>query len=88
MSTVENKDAKAPVEAGERRGRNTFGQKGGDKRKRGPKRGPRKDDSGSWVPTTKLGRLVKEGKVKIIGGETPEEAGANLALKLREIKVL
>ncbi|EFC50645.1 ribosomal protein S5 [Naegleria gruberi] len=53
-------------EAGERRGRNTFGQKGGDRRKRGPKRGPRKDESGSWVPTTKLGRLVKEGKVKDI----------------------
>ena len=36
----------------------------------------------------KLFQPVKEGKVEIIGGQTPEEAGANLALKLREIKVL
>jgi len=31
---------------------------------------------------------VREGEVEMIEGETPEEAGANLALKLREIKVL
>lgn len=40
---------------------------------------------------TKLAKLfqpVREGKVEIIKGETPEEAGANLALKLREAKVL
>jgi electron transfer flavoprotein beta subunit len=36
----------------------------------------------------KLFQPVKEGKVEIIGGQTPEEAGTNLALKLREIKVL
>ncbi len=36
----------------------------------------------------KLFQPVKEGKVEIIAGQTPEEAGANLALKLREIKVL
>jgi len=36
----------------------------------------------------KLFQPVKEGKVEIIGGETLEEAGTKLALKLREIKVL
>ena len=36
----------------------------------------------------KLFQPVKEGKVEIISGQTPEEAGVNLALKLREIKVL
>ena len=43
------------------------------------------------VRCTKLDKLfqpVKVGKVEIIGGETPGEAGANLALKLREVKVL
>ena len=43
------------------------------------------------VRRTKLDKLfqpVKVGKVEIIGGETQEEAGANLALKLREVKVL
>jgi electron transfer flavoprotein beta subunit len=40
---------------------------------------------------TKLARLfqpVREGKCDIIEGETPEEAAANLALKLREAKIL
>lgn len=36
----------------------------------------------------KLYQPVKEGKVEIISGQTPEEAAANLALKLREVKVL
>ncbi|MFC2021043.1 electron transfer flavoprotein subunit beta/FixA family protein [Chloroflexota bacterium] len=36
----------------------------------------------------KLFQPVREGKVEIIEGETPEEMGVNLALKLREIKVL
>ncbi|MGQ9546675.1 MAG: electron transfer flavoprotein subunit beta/FixA family protein [Dehalococcoidia bacterium] len=31
---------------------------------------------------------VKEGKCEIIGGETPAEAGANLAMKLKEAKLL
>jgi electron transfer flavoprotein beta subunit len=40
---------------------------------------------------SKLDRLfqpVKEAKCEIIEGETPAEAGANLALKLREAKLL
>jgi len=40
---------------------------------------------------TKLAKLfqpVREGKCEIIEGESPEEAGANLALKLREAKIL
>lgn len=36
----------------------------------------------------KLFQPVREGKCEIIPGETPEEAAANLALKLREAKVL
>ncbi len=36
----------------------------------------------------KLFQPVHAGKCDIIGGESPEEAGANLALKLREAKVL
>ena len=36
----------------------------------------------------KLFQPVREGKVEMIEGESPEEAGANLAVKLREIKVL
>ena len=36
----------------------------------------------------KLFQPVREGKCEIVEGETPDEAGANLALKLREAKVL
>ncbi|MFC1847581.1 electron transfer flavoprotein subunit beta/FixA family protein [Chloroflexota bacterium] len=36
----------------------------------------------------KLFQPVHEGKCEIIGGESPEEAGVNLALKLKESKVL
>ena len=36
----------------------------------------------------KLFQPVHEGKCEIIEGESPEDAGANLALKLREAKVL
>ncbi|KAF0984508.1 hypothetical protein FDP41_000407 [Naegleria fowleri] len=52
----------------ERRSRGTFGQKGGDRRRKGGRKGPRREGEGkeSWVPTTKLGRLVKEGKIKDI----------------------
>ena len=44
--------------------------------------------AGRKAKLVKLFQPVREGKVEIIGGETPEEAGAKLALKLREIKVL
>jgi len=36
----------------------------------------------------KLFQPVKEGKCEIIEGETPAEAGANLATRLREAKLL
>jgi electron transfer flavoprotein beta subunit len=36
----------------------------------------------------KLFQPVKEGKCEIIGGETPEEAGTNLAVRLKEAKLL
>ncbi len=36
----------------------------------------------------KLFQPVREGKCEILPGETPEEAAANLALKLREAKIL
>jgi len=36
----------------------------------------------------KLFQPVREGKCEVIGGQTPEEAGANLALKLRDAKLL
>lgn len=47
---------------GDRRGRGR-----GDRRGRG--RGPKRGDSGDkkeWIPVTKLGRLVKEGKIKTV----------------------
>ncbi|GAA5911688.1 hypothetical protein JCM8208_002208 [Rhodotorula glutinis] len=56
----------APAPSGERGG---FGRgRGGDRRgpRRGPRRGARKDEEKEWVPVTKLGRLVKDGKIKSI----------------------
>lgn len=44
--------------------------------------------AGRRTKLLKLFQPVKEGKCEIITGETPEEAAVNLALKLREIKVL
>jgi small subunit ribosomal protein S2e len=48
------------------RGRGGFGRGRGDRGRgrRGPRRGGRKDEEKEWVPVTKLGRLVKEGKIK------------------------
>jgi len=49
------------------RGRGGFGRGRGDRgrgRGRGGRRGPRKDEEKDWVPVTKLGRLVKDGKIK------------------------
>lgn len=42
------------------------GRGGGDRGRgrRGPRRGGRKDEDKEWVPVTKLGRLVKDGKIK------------------------
>ncbi|KAF8070220.1 ribosomal protein S5, N-terminal domain-containing protein [Lyophyllum atratum] len=48
------------------RGRGGFGRGRGDRGRgrRGPRRGGRKDEEKEWVPVTKLGRLVKDGKIK------------------------
>ena len=60
--------ADAPPPPGEGRGgggRGGFGRGGGRGRGRGRGRGGRgrRDDENVWVPVTKLGRLVKEGKI-------------------------
>lgn len=55
-----------PAEGGGRGGRGGFGRGGGRGRGRGRGggRGGRGDrDENVWVPVTKLGRLVKEGKI-------------------------
>ncbi len=44
--------------------------------------------AGRLTETLKLFQPVHEGKCEIIEGETPEEAAANLALKLREVKII
>lgn len=46
-------------------GRGGFGRGRGDRgRGRGRPRGRPRDDDKEWVPVTKLGRLVKENKIK------------------------
>jgi hypothetical protein len=51
--------------------RGGFGSRGGDRGdrgrgrgRRGPRRGGNKDESKEWQPVTKLGRLVKAGKIR------------------------
>lgn len=51
--------------------RGGFGSRGGDRGdrgrgrgRRGPRRGGAKDESKEWQPVTKLGRLVKAGKIR------------------------
>ena len=44
--------------------------------------------AGRRTKLLKLFQPVREGKCEIIEGESPEEAGVNLALKLREAKIL
>jgi len=43
--------------------------------------------AGRHTKLVKLFQPVREGKCEFIGGQSPEEAGANLALKLREAKL-
>jgi electron transfer flavoprotein beta subunit len=45
-------------------------------------------EAGRRSELVKLFQPVHEGKCEIMDGETPEEAAANLALKLREAKIL
>jgi len=51
---------------GERRGRGRGRGRGDRRGRRGGRRGDKGDDKKDWVPVTKLGRLVKEGKIKSI----------------------
>jgi len=44
--------------------------------------------AGGRIKMLKLFQPVHEAKVEVIAGETPEEAAVNLALKLREAKIL
>lgn len=44
--------------------------------------------AGRKTKIAKLFQPVREGKVEIIGGESPEDMGVKLAMKLREIKVI
>jgi len=44
--------------------------------------------AGQRAKMLKLFQPVREGKCEVVEGETPEEAAANLALKLREAKVI
>ena len=44
--------------------------------------------SGRRTKMLRLFQPVREGKCEVIEGETPEEAAAALALKLREAKIL
>eukprot|EP00184_Porphyridium_aerugineum_P008798 CAMPEP_0184691444 /NCGR_PEP_ID=MMETSP0313-20130426/301_1 /TAXON_ID=2792 /ORGANISM="Porphyridium aerugineum, Strain SAG 1380-2" /LENGTH=290 /DNA_ID=CAMNT_0027149163 /DNA_START=72 /DNA_END=944 /DNA_ORIENTATION=+ len=58
----DNKEGGAPAEGGAEGGRRGGERRGGDRRgPRGPKKGG--DESKEWVPITKLGRLVKDGKI-------------------------
>lgn len=60
-------DAAAPAPAG-RGGFGSRGDRGGERGRgrgrRGPRRGGAKDAEKEWQPVTKLGRLVKAGKIK------------------------
>jgi electron transfer flavoprotein beta subunit len=44
--------------------------------------------TGKRTKMLKLFQPVHEGEVEVVEGETPEEAAVNLALKLREAKIL
>ncbi|KAF8325240.1 ribosomal protein S5, N-terminal domain-containing protein [Cantharellus anzutake] len=46
------------------RGRGDRGDRG--RGRRGARRGPRKEEEKEWVPVTKLGRLVKDGKIRAL----------------------
>jgi len=69
MADTEAAAAPAPETTGETRGtRGGFGRgRGGDRGRGGRgrgRRGGRKDEEKQWVPVTKLGRLVKDKKIK------------------------
>lgn len=82
----------APAPSGERgsRGRGEFGGRGrgrgrGGGRGGGPGRGGRggaKDGEKDWVPVTKLGRLVKDGKIKSL------EEIYRMSLPIKEAEII
>ena len=49
---------------GDRGGGDRGGRGGGRGGRRGPRRGANKNEEKEWQPVTKLGRLVKAGKIK------------------------
>lgn len=55
----------APVAAAQEAPKRSFGGRGGQRRG-GPRRGGRRDEEKGWTPVTKLGRLVKAGKITSI----------------------
>jgi len=58
-------DAAAPARGGfGSRGGERGGDRGRGRGRRGPRRGGNKDESKEWQPVTKLGRLVKAGKIR------------------------
>jgi len=61
-------DAPAPAAGAGRGGFGSRGDRGGERGRgrgrRGPRRGGAKDAEKEWQPVTKLGRLVKAGKIK------------------------
>lgn len=57
-------DAPAPRGGFGSRGGDRGGDRGRGRGRRGPRRGGAKDESKEWQPVTKLGRLVKAGKIR------------------------
>lgn len=57
-------DAPAPRGGFGSRGGDRGGDRGRGRGRRGPRRGGNKDESKEWQPVTKLGRLVKAGKIR------------------------
>ena len=49
---------------GSRGDRGDRGDRGRGRGRRGPRRGANKNEEKEWQPVTKLGRLVKDGKIK------------------------
>src|SRR5271154_6425439 len=64
-------------------GRGRGGDRGGRGRGRG-RRGPRKDEEKEWVPVTKLGPLVRAGKIKSMEVTPSPECYQSLTVNYRK----
>lgn len=69
MADAARGDARGDARGGARGGFGSRGDRGGGDRgrgrgRRGPRRGGNKSEEKEWQPVTKLGRLVKAGKIK------------------------